>query len=100
MFKTEPESETDVYPMYSDYIQNVLRRRMLHDTTFDVYEVDVDGSFNIGSPIFKYNDKHVFVDGECTRQRRFCGNCWQSLILIKSRHYSGQRSIYTNTFAV
>ena len=36
---------------------------MSHDTKFGVYEVDSDGYFRIGRSSFKYNDKHVFVDG-------------------------------------
>jgi len=29
-----------------------------------VYQDETDGSFKIGSSSFKYNDKHVFVDGK------------------------------------
>jgi hypothetical protein len=29
-----------------------------------VYQDDTDGSFKIGRSNFKYNDKHVFVDGK------------------------------------
>lgn len=63
LFKTEAsesESETDS----SKYIYNVLRRKSSHDPTFGVYQDDTDGSFKIGRSSFKYNDKHVFVDGK------------------------------------
>jgi len=61
LFKSESESETDVSP--SEYIQNVLKRKVPHDRTFGVYQDDRDGSFKIGLSNFKYKDKHVFVDG-------------------------------------
>ena len=51
-------------PMHSKYITNVLRRKISHDPTFGVYQDDTDGSFKIGRASFKYNDKHVFVDGK------------------------------------
>ena len=63
VFKMESESETDHSPMHSEYIQNVLRRKVSHDPTFGVYQDITDGSFKIGRSSFKYNDKHVFVDG-------------------------------------
>jgi len=63
LFKTESESETDVSPMHSEYIQNVLRRKVSHEPTFGVYQDDTDGSFKTGRSSLKYNDKHVFVDG-------------------------------------
>jgi len=76
LFKMESESETDVSPMHSEHIQNVLRRKVSHDPTFGVYQDDTDGSFRIGRSSFKYNDKHVFVDkAESTRQLRNIGNC-------------------------
>jgi len=49
--------------MHSEYIQNVLRRKVSHDPTFGVYQDDTDGSFKIGRSSFKYYYKHVFVDG-------------------------------------
>ena len=49
--------------MHSKYIDNVLRRKLSHDPTFGVYQNETDSSFKIGSSSFKYNDKHVFVDG-------------------------------------
>jgi len=58
------ELETNSQPLHSTYIHNVLRRRLSHDPTFGVYQNDTDGSFKIGSSSFKYNDKHVFVDGK------------------------------------
>ena len=50
--------------MHSIYIQNVLRPKVSHDPTLDLYHDDTDGSFKIGRSSFKYNDKHVFVDGK------------------------------------
>ena len=40
--------------MHSEYIQNILRRKVSHGTTFDVYQDDADGSFKIGRSSFKY----------------------------------------------
>ena len=48
LFKTETldnESETDSLPVHSKCINNVLRRKVLHDPTFGVYKDDTDGSF-------------------------------------------------------
>jgi len=50
--------------VHSNYIHNVLRRRLSHDPTFGVYQDETDGSFKIGRSSFKYKDKHVFVDGK------------------------------------
>jgi hypothetical protein len=60
----ETESETDTLPVHSKYIDNVLKRKESHDSSFGVYQDDTDGSFKIGRSSFKYNDKHVFVDGK------------------------------------
>jgi hypothetical protein len=60
----ESESETDSVSMHSKYIDNVLKRKGSHDSTFGVYQNDADGSFKIGRSSFKYNDKNVFVDGK------------------------------------
>ena len=65
-FKTETldsESETDSLPIHSEYINNVLKRKVLHDRNFGVNQDDTDGSFKIGRSGFKFNNKHVFVDG-------------------------------------
>jgi len=48
LFTTEFLSETDVSPMHSDYIRNVLRRNVSHDPTFGVYQNHSDCSFKIG----------------------------------------------------
>jgi len=66
LFKTETysESETEFLPVHSRYINNVLRRNVSHDPTFGVYQDDTDGYFKIGRYSFKYNDKHVFLDGK------------------------------------
>ena len=63
LFKTETESETDSSPPHSKYIHYVLTRKVSHDPTFGVYEDDTNGLFKIGRSSFKYNNKHVFVDG-------------------------------------
>ena len=66
--------------MHSECIQNVLRRKVSHDPTFGVYEVDTDGSFKIGRSSFKYNDKHLFVDG-----RNYKAIQWEWEFLTKSK---------------
>jgi hypothetical protein len=63
-FKLEHELETNSQPVHSNYIHNVLRRRLSHDPTFGVYQNETDGSFKIGRSSFKCNHKHVFVDGK------------------------------------
>jgi hypothetical protein len=70
----ESESETGSLPVHSKYIDKILRCKLSHDTTFDVYQDDKDGSFKIGRSSFKYNHKHVFVDGKYRRQLKACGN--------------------------
>ena len=42
----------------------MLKRKTSHDPTFGVFQDDTYGSFKIGRSSFKYNDKHVFVDGK------------------------------------
>jgi len=64
LFKTEIESETDALPTHSKYIHNVLTRKVSHDPTFGFYRDDNNGAFKKGRSSFKYNDKHVFVDGK------------------------------------
>ena len=80
LFKTESKSESDVSPMHSEYIQNVLRRKVSHDPTFGGYQDDADGSFKIGRSSFKYNDKYVFVDG---RKFKATQGLWK--LLTKSK---------------
>ena len=66
-FKTETldsESETDSSPVHSNYINNVLKRKVSHDRSFGVYEDGTDGSFKIGRSGLKFNNKHVFVNGK------------------------------------
>jgi len=43
LFKTESESETVVLPIPSEYIQNVLKHKVPHDSMFGVYQDDTDG---------------------------------------------------------
>ena len=64
LFRTESDSDIDIMPMHSKYINDVLTRNVSHDPTFGVYQDDTDGSFKIGRSSFKYNNKHVFVDGK------------------------------------
>ena len=64
LFITEIESETDDSPTHSKNIHNVLTRKVSLDPTFAVYQDDTNGAFKIGRSSFKYNDKHVFVDGK------------------------------------
>ena len=59
----ESESQTDT-DTHSKYIQNVLTRKESHDHTFGVYQDETHGCFIMGRSSFKYNDKHVFVDGK------------------------------------
>jgi len=63
LFNTQSESETYVSSMHSQYIQNVLKRNVSYETTFGVYEDEIDGSFKIRRSSFKNNKIHVFVDG-------------------------------------
>ena len=65
-------------------MDNVLKRKGSHDPTLGVYQDDKDSSFKIGRSSFKYNNKHVFVDGKSTSQHRVCGNYWPSQNLIKT----------------
>jgi hypothetical protein len=39
-----------------------LKRKIFHDSAFDVYRDDADGYLKIERSKFKYNDTHVFVD--------------------------------------
>lgn len=78
--KREPELETNSQPVHSNYIHNVLRRKLSHDPTFGVYQDETDGSFKIGRSSFKYNDKHVFVDG---RKYKATQGLWE--LLTKSK---------------
>ena len=64
LFKTDSESGTDTLPAHSKCIQDVLTRKVSHDSTFSAYQDDTNGSFKIGWSSFKYNNKNVFVDGE------------------------------------
>jgi hypothetical protein len=67
LFKTESsesEPETDSTPVHSIYILDVLRRKVSHDPNFGVYKDDSNDSYKIGRSSFKYNHKHVFVDGK------------------------------------
>jgi len=45
-----------------------------------VYHDDAGGSFKIGRSSFKYNDKHVFVDG---RKHKATQGLWE--LLTKSK---------------
>jgi len=76
-FKTETldsESEKDSLPIHSEYINNVFKRKVSHDRNFGVYQEETDGSFKIGRSGFKFNNKHVFVDG---RKYKATQGMWQ-----------------------
>ena len=94
LFKKESESETDTLPTHSQFIQNVLIRNVSHDPTFGVYQDDTDGSLKIGRSSFKYNDKHVFIDG---KKYKATQDLWELLTQsqpdIKPGHPSRQTSI-------
>ena len=79
LFKTESESETDISRTHSRYIHNVLTRKVSLDSTFGVYQNDNYGSFNISRSGFKYNNKHVFVDG---KRYKATQGLWELLIPI------------------
>ena len=38
LFKTESDSDTDIMPVHSKYINDVLTRNVSHDPTFGVYK--------------------------------------------------------------
>ena len=50
------------------------------DPTYGVYQDDTDGSFKRGRSSFKYNDKHVFVDG---RKYKATEGLWELLTKAK-----------------
>jgi len=77
LFKTESESETDV----SEYIQNVLKREVSHAPTFGAYQDDTDLSFKIRRSKFKYNDKHVILDGRAYKRNQ---GLWELLTMSKT----------------
>ena len=60
----DSESESESLPVNSKYMDDVLKRKGSHDSTFGVYQDDKDSSFKIWRSSFKYNNKHVFVDGK------------------------------------
>jgi len=60
--------------MPSEYINNVLRRKVSHDPTFGEYRDDTEAPFKIGRSKFKYNDIHVIVYGIKYTHLRDCGN--------------------------
>jgi len=80
LFKMESESETVLSPMHSEYIQNVLRRKVSHDPTFGVYQDDTGDSFKIGRSSVTYKEKYVFVDG---RKYKTTQGLWK--LLTKSK---------------
>jgi hypothetical protein len=77
--KTGPELETNSQLVHSNYMHNVLRRKLSHEPTFGVYQDETDGSFKIGRSSFKY-DKHVFVDD---RKYRATQGLWELLTKCK-----------------
>ena len=88
--------------MPSEYIQNVLRRKVSLDPTFGVYQDDTDGSFKIGRLSFKCKDKEVFVDG---RKYKATQGLWELLtktkpdknaVTIQNRHAYKQILLQSN----
>jgi hypothetical protein len=78
--QTETETETDDgSPAPSRYIAGILRSKSFNSPTFGVYQ-DENGSFKIGRSTFKYNDKHVYVDG---KRYKATQGLWE--LLTKSR---------------
>jgi uncharacterized protein YegP (UPF0339 family) len=69
----DSESESESLPVHSNYMNNVLKRKVSYDPTFVVYQDDKDSSFKLGRSSFKYNNKHVFVDGEMYRSTQGLG---------------------------
>jgi hypothetical protein len=61
-----PQSEIQT-GLHSKYVQNVLKRKLTHDTTFGVYQDDTESYFNIGRSSFTYTDNGIFVDGKKIR---------------------------------
>ena len=62
--KRYSQNQKQISVIHAKYIHSVLRRMLSHGPTCGVYQDDTDGSFKIGWSKFKYNDEHVFVDGE------------------------------------
>ena len=54
----------DMSPTHSKYIHNGLSSKITHDPTFGVYQDHTNFSLKIRQTSFKYNNKHVFVDGK------------------------------------
>jgi hypothetical protein len=106
LFKTETldsESETDSLPVHSKYINDVLRSKLSHDPTFDVYQDDTNGSFKMERSSFKYNDKHVFVDG---KKHKATPGLWELLTkskpdrnLVSVQHKQAYKQIFLQSNA-
>ena len=73
-FKSESESETDTLPPHSKYILDVLTRNLSHDTTYDVYQDDTDGSFKIGQSSFNIIINTFLSMEKSTRHPKAFGN--------------------------
>ena len=74
LFKTESESETDILPPHSKYIQDVLIRKVTHDPKFGVYEDDTDGSFKIGNQVLNILINTCLCIEKSTRQSKVFEN--------------------------
>jgi hypothetical protein len=61
--KPESEMQTGFQPVHSKYIQNVLKRKLMHDPTIGLYQDDTNSCFKIGRLSFTYTDNSAFVDG-------------------------------------
>jgi hypothetical protein len=72
--RSVPWSESE-----TDYASPVLLK-IFHDSASGVYQDDTDGSLKTGRSRFKYNDKHVFIDGT---KYKATSDLWE--LLTKSR---------------
>jgi hypothetical protein len=84
------ESKSDV----SD-ASPVLKRKVLHISTFGVYQDDTNGSFKIGRSNFKYNDNYVFVDG-----KKYKATPGKNMVSLQGRQAYKQILIQSNAHRV
>jgi hypothetical protein len=68
--KRDPELETNSQIVRSNYIHNVLRRKLSHDSTLGLYQDETEGSIKTGRSRFKYTHKHAFVDGRKYKEKQ------------------------------
>ena len=67
-----------------------MERKVTHDPTFVVYQDNTGSSYKIERSKFKYNDKHVFINGRKNKAKQ---ELWELLTkykhVRKRGHYSG-----------